>query len=460
MTTKLQELIDKRVKLVKDAGEFLTKCEDESGGLTKEQDAKFTKMHSDADALKAQIDGLEAGQKAKAERALMQAKAEEELAKAQSENVLPPEDLKRFEAQVKRPDTVMSIGQATEKVVAAWCSGGQRALEKPDIQAAMKISGCGIDHGDDDQPGGLRVMMSLRAPRTVADIVAAQSAGVGTEGGTTVPEGFLPNLEAAKLKYGGVRELATIIRTSRGNDLPMPNYNDATNKGAIIGENVQDGEQDIVFSSTILKAWLYTSKIIRVSKVLEQDSAFNMGSEIGIACGTRLGRIQNEHATTGDGANKPLGYANSSTLGVTAAGGNVVTYDEIMDLKHSVDPSYREGGMGSFTFNDAMLLAIKKIKDADGQPLFRPGMSAGVPDTIDGDRYAINQDMAAPAAGAISMTYGDHSCIYVREALGVTLVRMVERYADFHQVGYVAIGRCDSRIRNAGTNPIKHLIQG
>ena len=38
------------------------------------------------------------------------------------------------------------------------------------------------------------------------------------------------------------------------------------------------------------------------------------------------------------------------------------------------------------------------------------------------------------------------------------LVRMVERYADFHQVGFVAFFRGDADLLDAGTNPIKRLV--
>lgn len=47
----------------------------------------------------------------------------------------------------------------------------------------------------------------------------------------------------------------------------------------------------------------------------------------------------------------------------------------------------------------------------------------------------------------------------MREVLGVTLVRMNERYADYHQVAFVAIMRFDSDLLDAGTNPLKYLQQ-
>jgi hypothetical protein len=38
-------------------------------------------------------------------------------------------------------------------------------------------------------------------------------------------------------------------------------------------------------------------------------------------------------------------------------------------------------------------------------------------------------------------------------------MKLEERYADLDQVGFVAFLRSDGRMLNAGTNPVKHLVQ-
>ena len=55
----------------------------------------------------------------------------------------------------------------------------------------------------------------------------------------------------------------------------------------------------------------------------------------------------------------------------------------------------------------------------------------------------INNDMAAMAAGAKSVLFGDLSKYIIRDVLGVTLLRLEERYADFHQVAFLAFARMD-----------------
>jgi len=187
-----------------------------------------------------------------------------------------------------------------------------------------------------------------------------------------------------------------------------------------------------------------------------QDSAFNMDTEIGGALGERLGRSMNEYATTGSGTAQPNGAVTASVLGATAASSSAVTHDELLDLKHSVDPAYRTGA--EWMFNDSTLLMLKKLKDNDARPLWAPGITVGAPNTIDGDTYVINQDMPSFEATVKPILYGNFGKFVIRDVLDVQLVRLVERYAEYHQIGFIAIMRFDSELIDAGTNPLKHLL--
>lgn len=187
-----------------------------------------------------------------------------------------------------------------------------------------------------------------------------------------------------------------------------------------------------------------------------QDSFFDMGGFLGSALGERLGRIQNRHATTGTGSSQPNGVVTASTAGVTLASSSAVTHDELLDLKHSVDPAYRM--QAEWMFADSTLKALKKLKDSQNRPLWLPGIAVREPDTLDGDRFVVNQHMSGMEASAKSILYGDFSKYIMREVLNISLIRMVERYADYHQVGFVAIMRFDGELIDAGTNPIKHAI--
>ncbi len=288
--------------------------------------------------------------------------------------------------------------------------------------------------------------------------IQSRAMGVGTDtaGGFTVAEGFIANLERALLAFGGMRMVSTVIRTAEGNDLPWPTSDDTSNEGIEIGENAQVTEQDATVGQVIFHAHKYTSKLVRVSVELLTDSAFDIASQLGSMLGERLARIMNRRYTTGDGSNQPEGVTIGGTLGVTAALTTVFTVDELYDLKHSVDPAYRLAP--TWMINDTTLLAIKKKKDGEGRYLWQSSLAGGIPDTIDGDPIQVNQHMPSPTSALRPIVYGDFSKYVIRDVLGVRTRRLVERYAEFDQEGFVAFQRTDGKIIDAGTNPLKYML--
>jgi HK97 family phage major capsid protein len=98
------------------------------------------------------------------------------------------------------------------------------------------------------------------------------------------------------------------------------------------------------------------------------------------------------------------------------------------------------------------------LLDGNDRPIWQPGVSVGAPDTIDGDRYFVDQGIANIGTGARSVVYGDIGKYIIRDVMGISMARLVERYAEFHQVGFVAILRTDADLLDAGTGPVKALI--
>lgn len=288
----------------------------------------------------------------------------------------------------------------------------------------------------------------------------AQAVGTDSAGGYLVPEGFYNRIVESMKAFGGMVDAAptTRIPTADGRDLPIPTDDDTGNKGAILAENAAITEQDIVVGVVTLKAYKYTSKLVKVPYELLQDSAFPLDPYLAKKFGTRLARILNEHFTTGDNTAKPQGVVVASSLGKTAASGTTIADTELVDLLHSVDPAYR-GPSSAYMFNDATLAVIKKLKDSQGRFIWAPGLTTGEPDRLLGQKYIVNQDMASIGLSAKTVLYGDFAQYFIREVKGLAVVRLSERYADNLQVGFFAWGRWDGRLVDAGTDPIKHLIQ-
>jgi len=271
----------------------------------------------------------------------------------------------------------------------------------------------------------------------------AQSVGTGSAGGFTVPQGFMNRIQETLLAFSDLASTVNVITTATGNDLPWPTNDDTANEGAILTENTQITEQDVTFGTKQINAYLYTSKLIRVSYQLLQDSAFDIEGFLARKMGERLARIYNRHWTVGTGAAQPDGIAVSPTTGVTAASATVWTHDELIDLQHSVDPAYR-GNNAKWMFNDTSLGEMRKLVDGNGNKAWAPGLTPGIPSTLLGNPYIINQNMPSQATGNVAVLFGDfHTGYIIRQVRGVQSVRLDERYADFLQVGFFAFGRMD-----------------
>lgn len=293
--------------------------------------------------------------------------------------------------------------------------------------------------------------------RDVLSHYRAQSAVTESAGGYTVAQDFYRRIVDAMKAFGGVEEAgAFVIETETGADMPIPTANDTANKGAILAENTASGAQDIAFGQVVLKAYKYTSKTVLVPFELLQDAAVDIESYIARKLGERIGRAINEHFTTGDNDSKPQGVVPFSALGKTGANGQTtsVTYDDLVDLEHALDPAYRRNAR--WMMHDQTLKAIKKLKDSEGRPLWLPGLAVREPDTILGYPFVVNQDMPQMAASAKSILFGDFSNYWIRRVMGIELFRITDKYIESGQVGFLAFARMDGRGVNAGRNPVVH----
>lgn len=282
----------------------------------------------------------------------------------------------------------------------------------------------------------------------------AAGVGTGAAGGYTVPPAFRDKIVQALLAYGPMLSLAETFETDSGVNIPWPTNDDTANEGAILAENTQITEQDVTLGTNSLDAYMYTSKLVRVSYQLMQDRADFDTWLIG-RLGERLARIYNRHATTGTGTSQPDGIVTSATVGVTGTGSLATTggfsYDNLVDLVESLDDAYLNSLAGPrFMMHQSVRKALRKIKDTTGMPIWQPGMQSGTPDSLLGYPTAINNHMPTVAQNSKSLLFGD-----IREAYAIRivrqneLVRLNERYADFLQVGFFIFGRFDGTLQNS-----------
>ena len=278
----------------------------------------------------------------------------------------------------------------------------------------------------------------------------AQQTTSGMVGGYLIPPGYRQVIVETLKAYGGLLNHANVITTSTGNPLQWPTNDETGNVGAILAEGTTVTENAMAFGTRTLGAYMYTSRQVFASMQILQDSVFNLDEFIPRALGVRLGRIVASHMISGTGTGQPLGIATSPTVGATGTGVSAISYDNLIDLEHSLDPAYRAAEC-RFLLADATLATIRKIKDSMGRPIWLPVPTTGFPSTINGLPYTIDQGMALPGANNYSILFGDFRAGYiVRQVSDMQMVRFSERYMDALQIAFLAFMRLDARPDDPG----------
>jgi HK97 family phage major capsid protein len=284
------------------------------------------------------------------------------------------------------------------------------------------------------------------------DLSNAAGTTTGGAGGYTIPPAFRNKLIEQVNFIANMRAYAEVINTEGGQNLPWPTVDDTANEGAILAENTAVTEQDVVFGTASLDAYVYTSKLVRVSYQLAGDAGFDLETWLARILGTRIGRVQQRHFTVGTGTAQPDGVATSAVVGKQGTTGQTTTviYDDFIDLIDSIDPAYLEGGNVRFMMSQTARKSIRKLKDTQNRPLWEPSLQVGVPDQFLGYPLALNNYMPVPAANAKSILFGDFREAYViRDVWDIQLMQLRERYAEFLQTAYLAFARSDGTMQNA-----------
>lgn len=289
----------------------------------------------------------------------------------------------------------------------------------------------------------------------------AMGEGQADKGGYTVPVQMMNQVIESMKAYGGIANIAQVMYTSNGQEIDWPTSDGTAEEGELIGENTAATELDTSFGSVSVGAKKLSSRIIRVSNELLQDSAIGMEAFLANRIGERIGRTESRLIVQGTGAGSPVqpkGLNAAVTGTVAAAKSNTFTWQEMNKLKHAVDPAYRRGTKFRWAFNDNTLEAIEEMVDAQNRPLWLPSVAGGTPATVLQVPYEIDQAIADIGSGNKFIFCGDFSRFLIRRVRYMSLKRLVERYAEYDQVGFLAFYRFDTALEDVAA--IKALVGG
>lgn len=418
-------LREKQQKLVADARAKLEEIKDDT------PEARAKEIETEYDAMMAEYDRIDG------EVAQLEARERRQ------------QQLEQREQQLARPDPRRPTGSDIV-VPPAQVASGETAEVIAQRRAAFNAY---LRYGS----SGLTPEQRALLPRAPVE-GRAQSAQAVTTGGYLVPTGFMADLIVALKAWGPMLDpgVTRELVTQTGADIPWPSMDDTSNEGSLIAENTQVSAAEVTFGTKVLGAHKYTSGVVLVPSELLQDSGLDVEAIIRMAMAERIGRIGNRHLTVGTGNSMPNGIVTAAAAGATAASATAIVMDDLINLEHAVDPAYRSDPSCRWQMNDGTLKAVRKLKDGEGRYIWQPADArAGAPPTLLNYPYSVNQAMADIASSAVSVVFGAMNRYVTRKVNEFSIRRLVERYADYDQVGFIGFMRMDGELLD--TTAVKKL---
>lgn len=186
------------------------------------------------------------------------------------------------------------------------------------------------------------------------------------------------------------------------------------------------------------------------------DADSDIWGELSGAFATAVAEAEDLAFAAGDGATEPQGVMSHPTVraaftktGVAAAlGDGTVAHngcDPLIDALHSLKKVYRRNATWGMTSMTEGL--VRQLKDTTGQYLWQPPVAAGSPATLLGRPVINPEGMDEVGANKFPIVVGDFRTGYrVRDRSGLSVQRLVERYAEYDQTGFIIKRRTGGRV--------------
>ena len=185
------------------------------------------------------------------------------------------------------------------------------------------------------------------------------------------------------------------------------------------------------------------AKRIKVSQTLLRVAAMPAEQIVLQRLAYKFAITQEKAYLTGNGVQKPLGVFTASTDGITTArdvstdnAATAMTADGLINAKYALKAAYWNNA--TWMFHRDGVKQIAKLKDGEGQYLWREGMRQGEPDMLLGRPVVTSENAPSTfTTGQYVGILGDFSHYWIIDSLAMNFQRLVELYAETNQVGFI-----------------------
>lgn len=273
----------------------------------------------------------------------------------------------------------------------------------------------------------------------------AITAGTNVMGGyLTAPQEFMNRLIIAVKNLVFIRGLATVYSTSNANGIGVPtletDVDDATwsteIKAAAEDTAIRFGRRELVPHPY--------AKLVKISDKLLRADGIDPEGILMDRIAYKFGVTEEKVFLTGTGAQQPLGLftASNNGIGTTrdytcsgAVAANGFGADDLIGIKYTLKQQYMP--KATWLFHRDAVAKIAKLKDGDGQYLFRFAEQSNGVDTLLSrpvvmSEYVPNTFTASQYVGMLA----DFSWYWIVDSLAMRVLRLNELYSETFQVGF------------------------
>lgn len=332
------------------------------------------------------------------------------------------EKIERINADLSAMSTMKKQLEAIETVVARsgnQYGGGSSALDKAKAEYKTAFNAWFRKGANPDALKDLAIQASAS---TLSD----------PDGGFTVPEEVDAAIDRVALTVSAMRRICTVKSIS------TDTYKKLVSQGGVtsgwVGEKGARAETD---TPSLAEIAINTKEVYAMpyaTQALLDDSRVDIGAWLADEVSIEFNEEESDAFINGDGVAEPKGIAaytfalNSAyawgKVGYIASGHASLlnNTDKLIDLQHALKSVYRNGAL--FLMADSTVGAIRKLKDGDGNYVWRPGLAEGAPDTLLSKPIEIDDNVDAIAANKYAVFYGNFKRAYlIVDRLGTRVLR-------------------------------------
>ena len=263
-------------------------------------------------------------------------------------------------------------------------------------------------------------------------IQASASTLSDPDGGFTVPEEVETAIDRVAQTVSAMRRIATVRAISTDTYKKLVNQGGATS--GWVGEK---GARTETGTPTLAEIAINTKELYAMPYATQQlldDSRVDIAAWLADEVAIEFNEEESEAFISGSGVEQPKGIAaytmvaNASyawgKVGYIASGHATLlnNADKLIDLQHALKSVYRNGAV--WLMADSTLNAIRKLKDGEGNYLWRPGLAENALDTLLGKPIEIDDNVDAIGANKYPIFFGNFKRAYlIVDRLGTRVLR-------------------------------------